>query len=407
MIKLKPNVTCIHCWNQFPTAEMLWLSEHEDLKGDLLIKDQAIRFLPSRFNANGNAIDALGQECHLLACPNCHLALPRSIIERDVIFASILGSPQSGKSYYLASLVNRLREKLPKLFKLNFSDADLNGNAVLNRYEKELFLRANNKDLFVLGDLIPKTQLGGMLYNTVSYGNQKVNYPKPFSFNLDAIRKKKLRSKAMLCLYDNAGEHYEAGRDSNQEPGTRHMAMADFLVFVYDPTQDSRWRAKMNSASAERHFSEKTNFQEHILLESARRIRALSGIADGEYISKPLFVAVCKMDVWQSVLPDIDWSIPLTQQKDRAALDVPKFLHQSAEMKSKLEEFIPSIVTAAESVSNSVYYVPVSALGSKPTHFTGDGRPMISAEKIVPFRVDLPFIAGLAFSDSGLIGMVN
>ena len=143
------------------------------------------------------------------------------------------------------------------------------------------------------------------------------------------------------------------------------------------------------------------------MLESARRIRALTGIADGEFISKPLFVAVCKMDVWKSVLPDIDWSIPFTQKKDRAALDVPKLLYQSAEMKSKLEEFIPSIVTAAQSVSNSVYYVPVSALGSRPAHFTPDGRPMISSEKILPFRVDLPFVAGLAFSDSNLIQMVN
>ncbi|MEM7785752.1 MAG: hypothetical protein AAF623_20565 [Planctomycetota bacterium] len=260
MIQLREMLTCIHCWSEFPSSEILWQSEHEDLKrGDLLLKDKPIRFLPSRFNSRGNAIDAMGDECHLLACPRCHLTIPRALIEREVIFVSILGSPQSGKSYYLAALINRMKSRFPEYFGYNVNDTDLNSNALLNRYEKELFLRADANELFVLGKLIPKTQLGGMLYNAVSHGNQVVHYPKPFSYNFDACGLKNSHSsnkpKTMLCVYDNAGEHFKPGQDSNQDPGTRHMARADFLLFIYDPTQDSRWKNEVSNEAQTKHFS--------------------------------------------------------------------------------------------------------------------------------------------------------
>lgn len=403
MINLKKTVRCIHCWSEFPVADTLWLSEHEDLKVDMLLPDQPARFLPSRFGVSGNALDAKGQECHLLACPRCHLAIPRSITERDVMFVSILGSPQSGKSYYLASLIHKLRKELPKYFDINLADADLNGNSVLTRYEKELFLRAKGDEAIVLGDLIPKTQLGGLLYNTVNYGNQTVSYPKPFTFNLDPGIPGIEKSRKMLCLYDNAGEHYEAGRDSNQDPGTRHMAQADFLMFVYDPTQDSRWQSALGSDIVADHFSENTSFQEHILLEAANRIRTINGLSDGERIDKPLFVVVCKLDVWKRLLPRMDWHPPIIKEGGKIRFDVSRFIEQSEATKETLRGLTPTIVNAAESVSRANYFIPVTAIGTAPTQFSDSGAPMIKPSEISPKRVTIPFLAGLVFSNQELI----
>ena len=125
VLPLRSRVTCPHCWKEFPPDRALWIAQHPDLVGDpRLGADQPQRFLPTRFNVQGAAIDARGFACHGLACPNCHLAVPRSMFETRPMFLSILGSPASGKSYFLAAMTWRLRSVLPKYFAVGFNDAD-------------------------------------------------------------------------------------------------------------------------------------------------------------------------------------------------------------------------------------------------------------------------------------------
>ena len=50
--------------------DVLWISSHQDLLGDpRLGPEQQQRFLPSRFDLDGNALDARGFSCRNLACP--------------------------------------------------------------------------------------------------------------------------------------------------------------------------------------------------------------------------------------------------------------------------------------------------------------------------------------------------
>ena len=72
------EATCPHCWERFRPEETLFLSEHEDLLGDLLLgPEQQQRFPASRFTPEGDAIDARGMRCQRLACPKCHGRLER------------------------------------------------------------------------------------------------------------------------------------------------------------------------------------------------------------------------------------------------------------------------------------------------------------------------------------------
>src|SRR5438552_128622 len=91
---LLARTTCPHCWHTFEPHETLWLSVHSALRGDpRLGSDHQSRFLPARFSPHGNALDAHGEECHELACPACHLVLPRIFLEVSPWFISILGTP--------------------------------------------------------------------------------------------------------------------------------------------------------------------------------------------------------------------------------------------------------------------------------------------------------------------------
>ena len=104
-IRLLTRATCPHCWETFPPDQVLWISEHVELLGDpMLGPERQQRFLPSRFTVDGDAIDARGMTCRSLACPHCHLSIPRAMLEMEPLFFSILGSPAWRRIRAAASL---------------------------------------------------------------------------------------------------------------------------------------------------------------------------------------------------------------------------------------------------------------------------------------------------------------
>ena len=242
---LPPHVTCPHCWQQFAPEDLNWISAHSELTGDpLLGSDAQQRFLPSRFNVEGLAIDVKGVACHQLACPRCHLTVPRALVEMEPLFVSVLGAPGSGKSYFLASMTWRLRRTLAKYFHTTLADADPQANLILNGYEEKLFLNPQPDQLVALD----KTQLEGDLYEPVRFGERVVLYPRPFVFSMRPsdghphLSRARRISRA-VCLYDNAGEHFLPGDFySANRPGTDHLAVSSALLFLFDPTQHPTFR---------------------------------------------------------------------------------------------------------------------------------------------------------------------
>src|SRR5262245_58161615 len=157
---LLQRTTCPHCWHNFAVEDVLWISTHTDLLGDpRLGPEQQQRFLPTRFDPDGKAIDGRGFTCDTLACPKCHLSLPRALVEAEPAFISILGTPASGKSFFLTAMTWELRRLLPQRFALSFADADTLSNRSLVENEESLFLTSRADELVPLGDLIRKTAL--------------------------------------------------------------------------------------------------------------------------------------------------------------------------------------------------------------------------------------------------------
>ena len=245
-IRLVGQVICPHCWHRFAPEDVLWISEHFELLGDSLLGTEQRRFLPSRFTPLGDAIDEKGQVCRSLACPQCHLPVPRALVESEPLFLSVLGAPASGKSYFLASAIWKLREVLTNAFGVTFQDADPGANRSLNQAEESLFHNPSPDAIHQPTDLINKTTLEGDLYDTVSYGQHSVIYPRPYLFSLQVHDRHPLSGRGkldnMLCLYDNAGEHWLPGSDTPQRPVTRHLALSKVLLYLFDPTRDHRFR---------------------------------------------------------------------------------------------------------------------------------------------------------------------
>jgi hypothetical protein len=415
MPRLLPRITCPHCWAGFPPENVLWIAAHPDLIGDpKLGTEQARRFLPSRFNVEGNALDARRAVCNSLACPNCHLSIPRALLEIQPLFVSILGTPACGKSYFLAAMTWQLRRELKIRFGVAFTDADTTANRNLNEYEESLFLNSQADEWIALATLIRKTQPQGDLYDSVAYGNQAVSYPRPFLFAMQPETnhpnyQHSDRLSRVLCLYDNAGEHFLVGQDSAAHPVTQHLAHSRLLLFLFDPTQDQRFR-KLGQEKCLGDWtmtSGRNDRQEIVLQEAAVRVRRHTGLAQTAKYSRPLIVVLTKCDAWGELLEDQRIEEPWVPHKDLFALDLDRIESLSAALRALLLRVCPEVVAAAESFAEHVVYVAASALGRSPAPHPVNGVKSIRPSEIQPKGVTTGLLYGLCGTLRGLIPAVR
>jgi hypothetical protein len=391
------------------------------LGDDRLGQDHQRRFLPTRFTVDGNALDAKGLECHQLACPHCHLGVPRSLYELEPLFLSIFGAPASGKSYYLAAMTWELRRQLPLCFRLTFSDSDPTMNRSLSDYEEAVFANPESEREVPLASLIRKTEVQGDMYDTVSYGSQTVSYPRPFLFTLQPGQGHPTADQAQklgrtLCLYDNAGESFQPGADSASSPVTRHLARSRALFFVFDPLQEGRFRNHCTHPAA-RAVAVKAARQEPILQEAAARIRKFANLKQSEKHGVPLVVILTKCDIWSDLLGEDPPGDPYVRRQfagsggngatEIYAVDTATVERRSQLCRRLLLQTCPEIVTAAEGFARDVTYVPVSAVGWS-THLSEDGEQIrIRPADADPYWATVPVVYALAKYGRGLVPRVT
>jgi len=408
--KLLAQVVCPHCWERFQPEDALWVSEHLDLLGDpRLGPERQQRFLPSRFTIDGDAIDARGMTCRNLACPFCHLPVPRAMLEIEPLFISILGAPASGKSYFLTTMTWELRRVLPNQFQVAFTDADPSSNRTLNECEEALFLNPEEHRLIPLGTLIRKTELQGELYDTVAYGQQTVSYPRPFLFAMQPRAghpgADPQRLARILCLYDNAGEHCQPGQDTTASPVTRHLAQSRAIIFVFDPTQDRSFRTACRGSDqpSAGQRSLRLSRQETILVEAAARVRRHMGLPQASKYERPLVVVISKFDEWSHLLGSPDDGDPWRTHANVTAVDVERVERRSIQVREILARFSPEIVTAAESFARDITFVPVSSLGPSVQIDPRSGLAAVRPSEIQPYWVAVPLLYSLSRTMPALV----
>lgn len=394
-------------------------TDHPNMFGDPRLGDQQTqRFMPSRFTADGEAIDPEGQKTTRLACPACHLEVSRPLYQIAPLFFSILGAPASGKSYFLASMTWQLRQLLPSRFGIAMTDSDAVTNARLHEYEEQQFLNPNPDALVS----IAKTQLDGDLYDRVNMGTHVVSYPRPFLFNLQPMAKHPNYRKAtsvsrVMCLYDNAGEHFLPGSDSSTAPVTRHLALSRVLFFLFDPTQDARFRRACQGKSedpqmmnrSERLSRESVTRQDTILLEAIQRVRRHAGLREDEMHQRPLIIVVTKWDSWKNLLPDVSNAAPYKSLVENGVnvLDGDRIQHVSDRVGDLLRTLTPEIVAAAEGFTRHLHFVPVSATGCAPERDAVTGAFGVRPKDLNPYWVEVPMLFALSQWSAGLIGTAN
>lgn len=382
--------TCPVCWLKFDRGDIMHIAVHGSLRGDpVLGEDQMQRFYATRFNDRGQALDAMAIPTNDIACPHCRRKLPPNFLDTPHYIFSIVGAPSSGKSYYLSVLIKTLQTTLFRNFGISFRDADPTENVLLNQMKTQLFSAASPAEA-----LLAKTELEGAMYETLPRLGRKVRLPKPFIFQVSDA--KRSDQDFSVVFYDNAGEHFEPGRNSADSPGAQHIATASAIFFLFDPLHNSDFRARLLSKSDPQLEIRRAGLdqQDVILAETEVRIKTLLGMDSRQRVSTPLAVIVGKCDTWLDLL-----DARLENPVRGGVLDQCIVDQNSAIVRQLMVEICPSIVGNAESISNNVKYFAVSAFGSSPMRFRDlSGREMIGPDpgKLNPIFVEIPTLWALS-----------
>jgi hypothetical protein len=208
----------------------------------------------------------------------------------------------------------------------------------------------------------------------------------------------------MLCLYDNAGEHFQPGQDTTSSPVTRHLAQSRAVLFLFDPTQDPRFRAACRGAdaggSAQR--AARLSRQETILNEAALRIRRHAGLSHGTKYERPMIVIVSKFDQWSHLL-DPGGGEPWKTQGNSTGVDIERIERASVRLRQVLMQYCPETVAAAESFAKNITYIAVSSLGQQVEVDPTTGLAGIRPKNIHPHWVTVPLLYALSRVQPALI----
>jgi hypothetical protein len=372
--------TCPVCWLRFDIGDIMHVAAHDSLRGDpVLGEDAPQRFLATRFNDVGQALDALGLPCTEIACPHCRRVLPAGFAETTHHIISLVGDQSAGKSYYLSVLLNVLPAKLFEHFSVVFQDADPAGNAILNQMKQTLFGAKTPE-----GARLIKTQLEGIMYERLPRYGRVVALPKPFVFSVTSAPDP--ARHCSLIFYDNAGEHFQPGRDSMDSPGAQHVASSAGILFLVDPFNNPDFRQRIADRADPQLETQIVDQQSVILSEMKVRLAKLLKKSLSYRVPTSMAVLIGKCDAWLHLLPEVP-RYPLVD----GALDLDVVQTNSDRLRAFLKEICPAIVANAESVSADVRYFAISSFGHAPVK-VGPGDYVPDPRRLQPFQVEVPIV---------------
>ena len=275
------ELTCPVCWLRFDTGDIMHIAVHDSLRGDpILGEDAQQRFLATRFNDAGQAMDAMSIPCSEIACPHCRRKLPPSFLGMPHHIISLVGDQSAGKSYFLSVLTKVLPATLYRDFGIVFQDSDPTGNAPVNDMRKALFGAQSPAQA-----KLAKTVFEGAMYERLPRQGRMVALPRPFVYTL--APEEKTREQCALIFYDNAGEHFQPGVNIVEQPGAQHVASAAGIIYLFDPFNSPEFRKSLRDTKDPQLEKPIVDQQDIILAEMRARIQMIRNLRSGETIQTP------------------------------------------------------------------------------------------------------------------------
>jgi GTPase SAR1 family protein len=205
------EIICPHCFESFGLWDMLYTGESgETLKATPSFWKKSFRQEPDY------PIDSQGHTLRDKLCPKCLHVLPWTAGRQVDLSIGMVGARFSGKSHYVATLVQRLQHEVARDFEAGLIQVD---DATNHRYYNEFY-----SPLYEQKRELGFTQQGAkpLIYN--------------FSINESIWGRNQIdRRSVTLVLYDTAGEDFY--NDQNIRIFVKYLEHASGLIFLIDPLQ--------------------------------------------------------------------------------------------------------------------------------------------------------------------------
>lgn len=372
---MRPLV-CPYCFGTFGSAETAYrclneggtcppeddIALHRYRRGTQISREPRV-FVPTSSRSETSC--SCGSRAKAV-CPQCHNDLPGELGKIGSKTIALIGAKETGKSNYIAVLVNELTNRVGARFNASFNTLD---EQTRKRYNEHF-----RRYIYDLHEVVPITRSARAQFD--------VRSPLIYRFSLE--RRRFLVGNGLrvmsLVFFDTAGEDLTDVDLMSTE--ARYLANSDGIVFLLDPLQVRAVRDRLaGSVQLPLEHSDPLDIIGRVV-ELVRKARSL---AAATLIETPVALAFSKIDVIRSL---VEPSSPVHQASNHDGyFDLTDAERINESMRAYVTEWTGGgMHTFLKHNFKTFAYFGLSALGSSPD--TAGRLPMGAA----PFRVEDPFL---------------
>ncbi|HEX6796310.1 MAG TPA: hypothetical protein VF116_01200 [Ktedonobacterales bacterium] len=307
--------------------------------------------------------DVCQMETRTRLCAECHFQLPHDVGQIDQRIIAIIGGRNTGKSHYIVTLVNRLRNEVGANF--NFA-VHMIGEDTRRRWKDDFY-----GPLYEQRTVLQATRPGAV--------DARVKAPLIFRLTLEGTFGKRAIN---LSFFDTAGEDMKSV--DNLSVQARYITHADGIIFLLDPLQIPAVRQQLPHANLP--VPDRDAAPDEIVERLLELFETQLHLRQRDRIKVPIAFTISKVD---ALFPILDPSSAIRNQENGqhfGALDLRDINSVSGEMRDYLSAWIGSgFCNDIEKQFTTYNYFAVSSLGEPP-------GPDQRLRTVAPFRVEDPFL---------------
>ncbi len=297
-------------------------------------------------------------------CSCCHNLLPNYYGETDNFMLAVIGAKETGKSHYIAVLIDYIINILTESFLFSASAA----NDETSRRYKEDFKRSIYEEHVI----IPATQAASV--------NRSVREPLIYELKFHD-EKTRLKKTVTVAFFDTAGEDLNA--EDTMSVVNRYIFNASGIIMLLDPLQLEGVRNNLPDGTP---LPDVNTEIETIIARTSRLIRKAKGMKANDKISIPLAVAFTKIDAIMPLLSPGSLIKTQGNHYNLGMFDVIDCKNVSDEMEALINQWAGhGFLAQVESNFSTYSYFGLSALGCNP-------QESKKIDKVIPLRVEDPFL---------------
>lgn len=316
---------------------------------------------------------ACNQRTSTRICPHCHFELSQDIGQIDQRIIAIVGGRATGKSHYIASLINRLNFEVGSNFNFEVS--------MMGEDTKERWYRDFYTPLFVNKNILSATQRSAI--------DPVVKSPLMFRFTFNEGKRRRILT---VCFFDTAGEDMTSLTTMAEN---LYISHADAIIFLLDPLQIRTVRSQLNTQNMKLPQDDPKSAPENIVEDLRSLFENKRKVHPEELVGVPIAFTLSKIDMLSPILA------PGSVLKDASNhhigdVDLSDVQAVHTEISTFMEDWInPVFITKIKNRFSHFQFFGVSALGEPPD-------PQGHLTTVSPLRVEDPFLWVLL--QLGLIG---